>query len=228
MVGKRSKFPEAPDPKLLTEYEELRHTRPFILGADECGLGSWAGPLVVCAAVVKHDWRPPKELNDSKKVSAKRREELFGWLKSRVPYAIAMAQSDEIDRHGIMLALRRCYREVVQSILAQYPDSLIVLDGEVKLPGVDHLHFPKADGIVPAVMAASIIGKVLHDRYMWQLAEKYPGYSFHKSSGYGTKEHREAIDRLGLCPIHRRSYIPIKKAERLQSEEGICLDSDPE
>jgi ribonuclease HII len=139
-----------------------------------------------------------------------------------------MAQPEEIDRHGVALALRRCYREVVKSTLAQFPESLIVLDGEVKIPEVEHLHFPKADGIVPAVMAASVIGKVLHDRYMWQMAEKYPGYSFHKSSGYGTKEHREAIERLGLCAIHRRSYIPIKKAELLQSEEGIWLDSDLE
>jgi ribonuclease HII len=208
---------------LLAEYHQLCHSKPYIVGADEVGFGSWAGPLVVCAVAVPHNWRPPKGLNDSKKVRPNKREDLFEWMKSRVPYAIAMAQSDEIDRQGVMLSLRRCYRETVQSVLAKFPDSLVVLDGEVKIPGIDHLNFPKADGIVPAVMAASIIGKVLHDRYMWQMAEKYPGYSFHKSSGYGTKEHREAIDRLGLCPIHRRSYIPIKKAERLQSEEGICL-----
>jgi ribonuclease HII len=220
--------PEAPKRDQLAEYKQLRHSKALILGADECGLGSWAGPLVVCAAVVKHDWRPPWGLNDSKKVRANKREDLFEWMKTRVPYAIAMAQSDEIDRQGVMLSLRRCYREAVNSVLAKFQDSLVVIDGEVKIPEIDHLHFPKADGIVPAVMAASIIGKVLHDRYMWQMAEKYPGYSFHRSSGYGTKEHREAIDRLGLCPIHRRSYIPIKKAERLQSEEGICLDSDLE
>jgi ribonuclease HII len=228
MVERRSDPPEAPTRDHLAEYKQLLHSKPFILGADECGYGSWAGPLVVCAAVVPWDWRPPKGLNDSKQVRARRREELFEWMKSRVPYAISMAQSEEIDRQGVVLSLRRCYREVVQSILAKFPESLIVLDGEVRLPGVDHLHFPKADGIVPAVMAASVIGKVLHDRYMWQMAEKYPGYSFHKSSGYGTKEHREAIDRLGLCPIHRRSYIPIKKTERLQSDEGICIDPDSE
>ena len=223
-----SELPESPPRDQLAEYRQLCHSKSFILGSDECGYGSWAGPLVVCAVAVPHNWRPPQGLNDSKKVRANKREDLFEWMKTRVPYAIAMAQSDEIDRQGVTLALRRCYREVVTSVLAKFPDSLVVIDGEVKIPGLDHLHFPKADGIVPAVMAASIIGKVLHDRYMWQMADKYPGYSFHKSSGYGTKEHREAIDRLGLCPIHRRSYIPIKKAERLQSEEGICLDSESE
>ena len=223
-----SELPESPPRDQLAEYRQLCHSKSFILGSDECGYGSWAGPLVVCAVAVPHNWRPPQGLNDSKKVRANKREDLFEWMKTRVPYAIAMAQSEEIDRQGVTLALRRCYREAVTSVLAKFPDSLVVIDGEVKIPGLDHLHFPKADGIVPAVMAASIIGKVLHDRYMWQMADKYPGYSFHKSSGYGTKEHREAIDRLGLCPIHRRSYIPIKKAERLQSEEGICLDSESE
>ena len=226
MVERRSDPPEAPPRDHLAEYESLRHSKAFVLGADECGLGSWAGPLVVCAAVVKHDWRPPRDLNDSKQVRARRREELFEWMKSRVPYAISMAHSDEIDRHGIMLSLRRCYREVVQSILAQYPDSLIVLDGEVKLPGVDHLNFPKADGIVPAVMAASIIGKVLHDRYMWQMAEKYPGYGFHKHVGYGTKEHRDAIKRLGTTPIHRITYIKLDKlktVEEMQSADDVGI-----
>lgn len=227
-MGHDSELPESPPRDQLAEYQQLCHSKSFILGSDECGYGSWAGPLVVCAVAVPHNWRPPQGLNDSKKVRANKREDLFEWVKTRVPYAIAMAQSDEIDRQGVTLALRRCYREAVTSVLAKFPDSLVVIDGEVKIPGMDHLHFPKADGIVPAVMAASVIGKVLHDRYMWQMAEKYPGYSFHRSSGYGTKEHREAIDRLGLCPIHRRSYIPIKKAERLQSEEGICLDSESE
>lgn len=227
-MGHDSELPESPPRDQLAEYRQLCHSKSFILGSDECGYGSWAGPLVVCAVAVPHNWRPPQGLNDSKKVRANKREDLFEWMKTRVPYAIAMAQSEEIDRQGVTLALRRCYREAVTSVLAKFPDSLVVIDGEVKIPGLDHLHFPKADGIVPAVMAASIIGKVLHDRYMWQMADKYPGYSFHKSSGYGTKEHREAIDRLGLCPIHRRSYIPIKKAERLQSEEGICLDSESE
>jgi ribonuclease HII len=214
----RSDPPEAPARNQLAEYEQLRHSKSFILGADEVGFGSWAGPLIVCAVVVPHNWRPPKGLNDSKKVRANKREDLFEWMKSRVPYAISMAQSDEIDRQGIMLALRRCYHEVTQSILAKFPDSLVVLDGEVKLPGVTHLNFPKADGIVPAVMAASIIGKVLHDRYMWQLAEKQPGYNWHKNMGYGTKDHRDAIARLGTTPFHRITYI---KTEKLRTVEEM-------
>ena len=230
MAGRNSEV-EGPDPPPRddrAEYEKLKSSAQLILGSDECGLGSWAGPCVTCAVAVPKDWKPPFGLNDSKKVGSKKREQLFEILRNRVPYACEMAQSDEIDRVGITLALRRCFRTCIDNVLARAPGALIVIDGEVRIPGIDHLRFPKADGIVPAVMAASVIGKVLHDRYMWLMAEKYPGYSFHKSSGYGTKEHREAIDKLGLCPIHRRSYIPIKKAERLQGDKGICLDPDPE
>lgn len=194
-----------------------------MIGSDEVGYGSWAGPLVVCAVAVPWDWRPPQGLNDSKKVRANKREDLFEWMKSRVPYAIAMAQSDEIDRQGVMLSLRRCYREAVNSVLAKYPESLIVFDGEVRLPGLTHLNFPKADGIVPAVMAASVIGKVLHDRYMWQLAEKHPGYNWHKNMGYGTKDHREAIKKLGTTPFHRITYI---KTEKLRTVEEMRAAND--
>lgn len=217
-------LPEAPPRDQLAEYGKLRHSKPFIVGADECGLGSWAGPLVVCAVAVPNNWRPPQGLNDSKKVRPNKREELFEWMKSRVPYAISMASSEEIDRTGVTLALRRCYREAVNSVLAKFPESLVVIDGEVKIPGMDHLHFPKADGIVPAVMAASIIGKVLHDRYMWQLAEKYPGFQWHKNMGYGTKDHREAIKKLGTTPYHRITYI---KTEKLRTVEEMQAANDP-
>jgi len=223
MVERESDPPETPKRDQRAEYEQLRHSKPHILGADECGYGSWAGPLIVCAVAVPHDWRPPWGLNDSKKLRPNRREELFEHMKSRIPYAISMAQSDEIDRQGVIISLRRCYREVTQAILAKYPESLIVFDGEVKLPGLTHLNFPKADGVVPAVMAASVIGKVLHDRYMWQLAEKYPGYDLQKNQGYGTKDHREAIKRLGPSPIHRITYI---KTEKLRTVEEMRAAND--
>ena len=228
MAGRKSDAPP-PSKDGRAEYDRLRFSKSYIIGADECGYGSWAGPLVVCAAAVPKDWRPPQDLNDSKKLRPTTRDRLFDYLRSRVPYACSMAQSDEIDRHGIILALRRCYRETVEAVLTRFPDSLVILDGEVRLPGCDHLNFPKADGIVPAVMAASVIGKVIHDRYMWKMAEKYPGYAFHKHQGYGTKEHKAALERLGACPIHRQSYLPIKKLKtpeemREADEEGMSVD----
>ena len=229
MVERESEPPAPPPRDYLAEYHAQKHSKANILGADECGYGSWAGPLVVCAAAIRHNWTPPKGLNDSKKFSRRdKREEMFEYLKTRVPYAVSMAHSDEVDRQGVVLTLRRCYREAINSVRAQYPDSLIVIDGLVRIPGLDHLFFPKADGIVPAVMAASIIGKVLHDQYMWRMAEKYPGYGFHEHQGYGTKKHREAIERLGLCPIHRVTYIKEKtrtvEEMRAIDEVGISVD----
>lgn len=229
MVERNSEVEEPPPRNDRVEYSKLREWRPFIVGADECGYGSWAGPLVTCAVAVPNNWRPPFGLNDSKKVGSKKREQLFEILRHKIPYACEMAQSDEIDRVGVVLALRRCFRACIEDVLARAPGALIVIDGEVRIPGMDHLRFPKADGIVPAVMAASVIGKVLHDRYMWLMAEKYPGYSFHKHQGYGTKEHREALERLGACPIHRQSYLPLQKlktaeAMREGSERGMIID----
>jgi ribonuclease HII len=213
----------------LAEYHRRRVLCPFVVGADECGLGSWAGPLVVCAAAVPRDWRPPPGLNDSKKLRPAKREELFDILRTKIPYFCEMAHSAEIDRDGITLALKRCFKTCLENVLNAAPGALVVVDGEVRIPELDHLHFPKADGIVPAVMAASVIGKVIHDRYMWKMAEKYPGYGFHKSQGYGTKEHQAALEKLGPCPIHRQSYLPLQKLKTAESmreieEPGMVVD----
>jgi ribonuclease HII len=208
------------------KFERLSLTSKHILGADECGFGSWAGPCLVCAVVVPQDWRPPQGLNDSKKLRPNKREDLFETLRGKVPYSFEMAHSDEIDRDGIMVALHRCFQTCIDKLLVKFPDALVVLDGEVKLPGKEYLHFPKADGIVPAVMAASVIGKVIHDRYMVELGEKYPGYKFGVNAGYGTKDHQEALERKGPCPVHRMSYLPLKKFNNPEDldEEGIILE----
>jgi len=208
--------------KYLEELSSGRYTH--VVGADECGFGSWAGPLVVCAAAVPVTWVPPRGLNDSKKLRPAKRNEIFDLHRDRVPYKATLAQSSEIDRDGVIQALKRCYRESLQALLEKFPQSLVVLDGEVKLPELEHLNFPKADGIVPAVMVASVFGKVIHDRYMVELAKKYPGYGFGQHMGYGTPEHQEAIAKLGLCPIHRRSYIG---GERLKTAEQIRAAEDP-
>jgi ribonuclease HII len=137
-----------------------------------------------------------------------------------------MANAEEIDREGIIPTLHRCYRVCLEKLLEKQPEALVVIDGEVKISGIKHIQFPQADGIVPAVSLASVIGKVLHDKEMWDLAARYPGYGLHKSQGYGTKEHLEAIQRLGVSPCHRKSYAPIKKALGLDPGEGISIDSD--
>lgn len=215
------------------DWKELAKAKTHVLGADECGYGSWAGPLVVCAAVVPSVWTPPRGLNDSKKLGKKKHEELFYLLRDVVPYMAEMAQPAEIDRDGVTSALKRCYRTVVLGLREKYPTSLIILDGEVVIPEVEHLSFPKADGLVPAVMAASVIGKFIHDQYMRKLAEKYPGYGFGENVGYGTPQHQAAIGKLGMCPAHRRSYVPtgkLKSAVEIAqaSDEGMSVDVEDE
>jgi len=194
------------------------------VGADEVGYGSWAGPVLVCAAVVPIDWVPPKGLNDSKKVRPTKREELFEFHRDRVPYTCTMAPSSEIDRDGIISVLKRCYREALQTAIAKFPRALVVLDGEVRIPEVEHLNFPRADGLVPAVMVASVFAKVVRDRYMVEMAKRHPGYGFASHSGYGTPEHHAAIVKLGLCEIHRRSYI---STEKLKTAEAIAAADEP-
>ena len=199
-----------------------------VIGADEVGFGSWAGPVLVCAVAVPVTWAAPAGLDDSKKLRPKRREELFDLLRDRLPYASERAESVEIDREGVWPALHRCFRASVQDLLARFPKALVVLDGAIQLE-CDHLHFPKADGLVPAVMAASVFAKVIRDRHMVEMAQRYPGYGFGKHAGYGTPEHQEALGRLGPTPIHRMSYLPLQKlktAEEIASveEPGIAVD----
>jgi ribonuclease HII len=197
-----------------------------IVGADECGFGSWAGPLVVCAVAVPISWKPIAGLNDSKKLRPAKREELYYFLRDRIAHVCTQAEASEIDRDGVGYALRRCFTDSVKAMLDRFPKALVVLDGEVRLPGIDHLHFPKADGLVPAVMAASVIGKVTHDHQMAALAAKYPGYGFGKHAGYGTPEHKAAIAAKGLTPEHRRSYNfeGSGKGEPISEETGMAID----
>lgn len=211
--------------KPVPDWKELAKGRSRIIGADECGYGSWAGPLVVCAVAVPPNWSPPRGLNDSKKLGKKKHEELFYLLRNIVPYVAEMAHPDEVDR-GVVSALKRCYRTVVLALQERYPDALIVLDGEVTLPEVEHLNFPKADGLVPAVMAASVIGKFIHDQYMRKLAEKYPGYGLGENVGYGTPAHIAALEKLGPCPAHRQSYLPSPGAKTAKSAVGVAQAKD--
>lgn len=205
------------------EYtEEVRSGRwTHIVGADETGYGAWAGPLCVCAAAVPLDWPIPVGLNDSKKVRPKRREELFDLYRDRVPYSATMAPASEIDSDGVISALKRCYRESLTALLERFPKALVVLDGEVKIPEIEHLNFPRADGQVPAVMVASVFAKVIRDRYMVKLAKSYPGYGLGGHSGYGVPEHQAALAKLGPSPIHRMSYLP---GEKLTPEEMREID----
>lgn len=191
-----------------------------ILGIDEVGRGPYAGPLVIgaCVLPVDRDANPwIEELNDSKKLSEKKREELYKIIKERATSATGWVTSAELDEIGMSEALRLATRRAVEKIRAEkVPFTEIIIDGISNfLVGTTLERYAttmkKADFLIKEVSAASIVAKVERDNYMKELAKKYPGYGFEKHVGYGTAAHQKAMETLGLTPEHRRSFGPVAK-----------------
>lgn len=184
----------------------------FVLGSDECGLGSWAGPLSVCAAIAPKGWAYPG-VTDSKKLTRAKREALYPVLVSSLTYHVVHMMPDEFDALGAGPAWTEAHTRAIQGALDKHLEKgldhpLCVVDGNRRLPFAASL--PKADLLITAVSAASIIAKTEHDRIMDELDSRHPGYSFSKCSGYGTKEHHSALRVLGVSPAHRKTYQPMK------------------
>jgi ribonuclease HII len=183
-----------------------------LLGIDEVGRGPWAGPLVVGACVLRE---PIVGLNDSKKLTAKRREKLAAEIHEKAYCGLGWVSAAELDKLGLSAALRKACREAVKAVQAQKPEfNEIIIDGTINFLSDTPLGkfvsvLPKADALVPEVSAASIIAKVARDNYMIKLAEKYPNYGFEKHVGYGTALHRAALKKYGPCEEHRQSFRPI-------------------
>jgi len=185
-----------------------------IIGVDEVGLGPVAGSVVVCA--VAFPKRPPviPGLTDSKKLTANRRRSLKPLIEAAaIHWVIAASSSKQIDKFGIARCKRACMKWAalfcIHRVFTHHTVDVIV-DGIDPIPGVDCTCIIKADLTVPAVSAASILAKVYRDALMEKAAEKYPRYGFDKHKGYLSPQHRDALSRHGPCPIHRRSYEPIK------------------
>ncbi len=192
-----------------------------ILGIDEVGRGPWAGPLVVGAVILGETIQAHpdyQKLKDSKKLSAKKRDQLNDFiLDSALATGIGWVGSTEIDRYGLGLALKLAARRAVKQILQQkILFESVIIDGTINLLSDTPLQdkvtlLKKADDLVKEVSAASIIAKVARDRYMQQLAVKYPHYGFENNVGYGTSAHRQGLENYGICPEHRRSFRPVQK-----------------
>lgn len=193
--------------------------RGLICGIDEAGRGPWAGPVVAGAAVFLTREVSPEllaQLNDSKKLSAKKREYLYEFLwqeeqAGHILCGIGEASAAEIDELNILQATFMAMRRAVEN-LPQKPD-IALIDGN-RLPK----DFPCAnecfiggDGRSYSIAAASILAKVYRDRLMSEMAKQYPHYGFEKNAGYGTKAHIEGLRQYGVTPQHRRSYRPIKE-----------------
>jgi len=170
-----------------------------LLGIDEAGRGCCAGPLCVAGAILHHDI---DGLTDSKKLTPKKREKLFPLIKQNATYHIVFKSASEIDKKG----LSTCIKESLQEILQKLEYDEVIFDGNSTF-GVQGLQtMIKADLKVPAVSTASILAKVSRDRYMVELAKKYPQYQFEKHKGYVTKLHKEMMKKYGRCEEHRKSY----------------------
>ncbi|MDR0947230.1 MAG: ribonuclease HII [Ruminococcus sp.] len=194
--------------KLFNFDEEFRHSKEIALlcGIDEAGRGPLAGDVYAAAVVLPPDFLSDG-LNDSKKLSEKKRNYLFDEIThNALSYSIAIATIEEIEQINILnaalLAMKRAY-----SALTVKPEFTLI-DGN-KLPDIDceKSALIKGDGTSASVAAASILAKVTRDRYMSSLHEKYPEYCFDKHKGYGTKLHYEKIREYGISPVHRPSFL---------------------
>lgn len=209
--------------------DTLRTTgKKYIIGLDECGTGSLAGPLYVVAFMAPIDWNMDG-LNDSKKLSSKKREliyeELFNEAQNEpISFATSTKSANMIDEMGLHPALKAAYVAVLNYVQFEWNDTeksevAIVLDGILTIPGVEHYILPKADAIIPHVMAASILGKVARDCVMNGLHNEHPHYGWSKNKGYSTTGHLKALEQYGPCTHHRVSYAPVKKViERMTKQ----------
>lgn len=187
-----------------------------IAGCDEVGRGPLAGP-VVAAAVVLDPKRIPRGLNDSKKLSAARRDALHDEIMSCAAVAVAFASVGRIDRDNILRASLWALAAAVRA-LPETPCHVLV-DGKDRIDaGRPCQAVVGGDARVVSIAAASIVAKVVRDRLMTKLAETHPGYGFERHMGYGTPEHLAALDKFGPTPHHRRSFAPIARLLRPEPE----------
>ncbi len=190
----------------LKVYEKEYASVGFVCGIDEVGRGPLAGPVVAGAVILPTD-HDILYINDSKKLSEKKREELYDVImREAVATGIGYASNERIDQINILQATYEAMRQAINNLKVK-PD--ILLNDAVTIPEVDIRQVPiiKGDAKSVSIGAASIIAKVTRDRLMVEYDKEYPGYSFASNKGYGSSAHIEALKKLGPCPIHRRSFI---------------------
>ncbi|NHQ74450.1 ribonuclease HII [Roseovarius gahaiensis] len=195
-----------PDYALELAAQAQGYTR--IAGVDEVGRGPLAGP-VTAAAVVLDAARIPDGLNDSKRLTAKRREVLFDVIMDMAEVSIAHASVDEIDTLNILRASHLAMERAVAGL--RTPPDMALIDGNL-IPR--NLSLParaviKGDALSLSISAASIMAKITRDRIMWDLAQQFPGYGWDTNAGYPSKTHKAALQNLGVTAHHRRSFKPV-------------------
>jgi ribonuclease HII len=193
-------------------YEETAYQQGYqiIAGLDEAGRGPLAGPVVAAACILPRGLLIP-HVNDSKKLTAKMREQLFERLTqdSSIIYAVGIIEAEEIDCLNIYQATIHAMWQAIDK-LTTYPDCLLVDGMGLPHPLLHCQKIIKGDQLSHSIAAASIIAKETRDRLMRTYHDQWPAYGFHQHKGYGTAQHLEALEQHGPCPIHRYSFEPIK------------------
>ena len=192
------------DYSIENEYREKGFN--IICGVDEAGRGPLAGPVYAAAVILPSDC-VIEGLNDSKKLTEKKREALFDEIKEKaLAYGIASADEKEIDEINILNATFLAMKRAIASLSVK-PD-LALIDGNQKPhTDIEEVTVIKGDAKSMSIAAASVLAKVSRDRFMLEMAEKYPQYEFSRHKGYGTKLHYEKIAQYGVCDIHRRTFL---------------------
>ena len=177
-----------------------------VCGVDEAGRGPLAGDVYAAAVILPPDFLP-EGLNDSKKISEKKREKLYDTItENAVSYAVATASVEEIDKINIRNATYLAMRRAINAL--NVPAEYALIDGDaIKELTLPHQCVIKGDAKCLSIAAASVLAKVSRDRYITELSDKYPEYQFAKHKGYGTKIHTEALKKYGPCEIHRKTFL---------------------
>lgn len=191
---------------LLYENEKYQQGFKVICGIDEAGRGPLAGPVYAAAVILKKG-QTIEGVNDSKKLSEKKREALYNKIIDEcLAYAIGVADEKEIDEINILQATFLAMKRAVDGLSIK-PDCALVDGNQIPPLDCSVTTVIKGDSKSESIAAASILAKVERDRYMLKMAQKYPQYCFEKHKGYGTKLHYEMIEKYGICDIHRKSFL---------------------
>ena len=205
-------------------YESLYKGPGLVFGIDEAGRGPWCGPVVAaCVCWPNRQINPylAQQINDSKKLSAKKREQLFPMIMNSAYVGIGQASSQEIDDVNILQATFLAMDRSLQNVAKNgHTASFALIDGN-RLPKwqLPCQALIKGDSLSLSIAAASIIAKVTRDHIMTDLAKQYPQYAWDKNAGYGTTDHIAALKKYGITPYHRKSYRPIKEILEQKKED---------
>lgn len=202
-------------PHILLEKSLWEKGFKNVVGVDEAGKGPWAGPVAAAAVIIHSDKQVVKGVRDSKIMTTIQRENAYKKIiRKSSAFGIGICSEKEIDRIGIQKAVKRAMLMALNDLKSKFKIdiSYLIVDGSKTIPlRKNNAQRIKKGGLYHySISAASVLAKVTRDKIMQSLADKYPSYGFHKHVGYGTRMHFKALEKNGVCEIHRKSFLPVK------------------